>query len=176
MDAATFVWGAVCQQGTHLFVPTASGRFVVLTAFLATLALFASYSANIVALLQSPGSLIKTVDDLMASPLSVSVQESGYNRFYYTKSNDTILRNLYNNKISPQGNAGWIYDTAAGVERIRTELFAYQVENKAAYKAISRTFSDHEKCSLSELHLLKLPMKTVTVERNFPYIELFKQR
>lgn len=61
-DVATFVWGAgsirilafesilfyillfyknknfqVCQQGTHLTIPTTSGRFVVLTAFLAFL-------------------------------------------------------------------------------------------------------------------------------------------
>lgn len=33
-DVATFIWGAVCQQGTHLLIPTTSGRFVVVTTFL----------------------------------------------------------------------------------------------------------------------------------------------
>lgn len=31
---------AVCQQGTHLFIGSLSGRFVFLTTFVATLALF----------------------------------------------------------------------------------------------------------------------------------------
>lgn len=43
-DIVSFVVGAVCQQGTHLLIPTASGRFVLITTFLATLALFTSYS------------------------------------------------------------------------------------------------------------------------------------
>lgn len=47
-DIVSFVIGAVCQQGTHLVVTTLSGRFIVITTFLATLAIFTSYSASIV--------------------------------------------------------------------------------------------------------------------------------
>lgn len=72
-DIITFLWGAVCQQGTHLNIPTISGRLVAITTFLATLALFTSYSASIVALLQSPSNFIRTIDDLIASPLKVNL-------------------------------------------------------------------------------------------------------
>lgn len=176
MDAASFVWGAACQQGTHLIISPTSGRFVVLTTFLAALALFTSYSASIVALLQSPSTSIKTVNDLLASPLKVSVQDAAYTRFYFMKSNDSVLRKVYKVKVAPAGEKGWIYDTTAGVERVRTELMAYQLEEKPAYKAISKTYTESEKCSLSEIHILTLPIATVTVEKNFPFKELYKIR
>lgn len=175
-DVISFVWGAVCQQGTHLFIPTTSGRLIVITIFLASLAIFTSYSASIVALLQSPSHLIRNIDDLLASPLKLSLQEAGYNRYNYEKENISILQKVYNKKIRPQGAAGWVYDPFVGVEKIRTELFAFQVESASAYKAVAQTYTESEKCSLSEIHLLRLAVTSVTVERNSPYKELFKRR
>lgn len=69
-----------------------------------------------------------------------------------------------------------ICDPFVGVERIRTELFAFQVEAASAYKAVAQTFTESEKCSLSEIHVLHLAVTTVTVERNSPYKELVKRR
>lgn len=164
LDSATFIWGAMCQQGTHLIIKTASGKFVVLTTFLSAVALFTSYSASIVALLQSPSTSIKTVEDLIASPLKVAIQDAGYTRFYYMKMNDSVLSQVYEKKIQPLGKDGWIYDTNTGVERVRTELLAYQLEDKPAYKAISKTYTEQEKCSLSEIYIARMPMTTITVK------------
>lgn len=175
-DVLTFVCGAVCQQGTHLFIPTTSGRFIMLTTFLTSLAIFTSYSASIVALLQSPSHSIQTIDDLLVSPLKMALQEAGYNRYNYLVENISILNRVYDKKIRPMGEAGWVYDPFAGVEKIRTELFAFQVESASAYKAVANTYTESEKCSLSEIHLLRLAVTTVTVERNSPYKELFKRR
>lgn len=175
-DVCTFVWGAVCQQGTHLEIPTTSGRFIVITTFLAGLAMFTSYSASIVAILQSPSHLIRDIDDLLASPLKMALQEAGYNRYNYLVENVTLLNRIYDHKIRPQGAEGWIYDPFIGVEKIRTELFAFQVESASAYKAIAETYTEDEKCGLSEIHVLRLAITTVTVERNSPYKELFKRR
>lgn len=175
-DVGTFVWGAVCQQGTFHIIPTISGRIVVLTTFLAFLAIFTSYSANIVALLQSPGGSIKTIEDLINSPLQMSIQEAGYTRYYYFETNNSQLERLYETKVKPQGDKGWIYIAFDGIERMRTELLAFQVETKAAYKAIANTFTEPEKCTLSELRSIELPLTTFLVERHSPYKELFKQR
>lgn len=175
-DVTTFVWGAICQQGTHLIIPTTSGRFVVMTTFLAALALFTSYSATIVAILQSPSRFITTMDDLIASPLKVGVHDAGYSRFYVLHGNDSIINRVYEKKIKAFGEAAWIYDSFAGIEKLKTELFAFQVDSASAYKAISRTFTEYEKCSLSELQLIKLPMTTMPVERHSGYRELFTQR
>lgn len=175
-DVCTFVWGAMCQQGTHLEISTTSGRFIVITAFLSGVAMFTSYSASIVAILQSPSHLIRDIDDLLASPLKLGLQEAGYNRYNYLVENITLLQRIYNQKVRPQGNSGWVYDPFAGVERIRTELYAFQVESASAYKAIAETYTEDEKCGLSEIHALRLAITTVTVERNSPYKELFKRR
>lgn len=175
-DVGTFVWGAVCQQGTFHIIPTTSARIVVLTTFLAFLAIFTSYSANIVALLQSPSHSIRTVEDLVNSPLMLSIQEAGYTRYFYLESNYSLAKRVYETKVRPQGDKGWIYNAYEGIERLRTELLAFQVETKTAYKAIARTFTEPEKCALSELRLVQLPMSTFLVERNSPYKELIKQR
>lgn len=69
-----------------------------------------------------------------------------------------------------------IYDPFLGVEKVRTELFAFQVEAASAYKAVAETFTEDEKCSLSEMTVLRLGITSVTVERNSPYKELVKRR
>lgn len=176
LDIATFVWGAVCQQSSVLVITTTSGRVTVLTTFLAMLALFTSYSASIVALLQTSSQSIRTIEDLVASPLQMGIQEAGYNRFNYIHENRSALNEVYVKRIQPLGSKGWIYDTVKGIERARTELFALQVESTTAYKVIDRTYRESEKCSLSEIHLLRLPVTTMTVERNSPYKEIFKRR
>lgn len=176
LDVATFVWGAVCQQSTNLVAPMSSGKFIILTTFLTALALFTSYAASIVALLQSPSHSIRTVDDLLASPLGFVVQDAPFLRFYYMQSGDPVLSAVYEKKVRPAKEAGWIYDTNIGIENMRTQLMALQVEEKAAYKAIQRTFNDYEKCSLTEMQLLILPTSTITVAKNFPYKELYKTR
>lgn len=107
-DVVSFVWGAVCQQGTHLKIPTTSGRFIVLTTFLTALAIFTSYSASIVALLQSPSHLIRNIDDLLNSPLKMALQEAGYNRYNYQVENISLLQKVYNKKIRPMGKNGWV--------------------------------------------------------------------
>lgn len=175
LDIVTFILGAVCQQGTHLRIPTTSGRIVVVTAFLATLAIFTSYSASIVALLQSPSAFIKSLDDLIASPLSVAMHEAGYARFI-VRSNFSGVSEVYAKKVQQLGNAGWIYDPFVGIERVRTELFAFQVDSPSAYKAISKTFTESEKCSIDELQMIILPRSTILVERNSGYKELVTQR
>lgn len=175
LDVGSFIWGAVCQQSTHLQIPTTSGRIVVFTAFFATLALFTSYSASIVALLQSPSNFIKSLDDLIASPIEVGMHEAGYARFI-VHANYSGVREVYERKVQPQGEKGWIYDPFVGIERVRTELFAFQVDSPSAYKAIGRTFTESEKCSLSELQMIILPRTTILVERNSGYKELIRQR
>lgn len=65
-----------------------------------------------------------------------------------------------------------IYDPFVLVERMR----AFKVEAASTYKAVAQTFTEDEKCSLSEITILRLGMTSVTVERNNSYKELVKQR
>lgn len=176
IDVVMLICTATCQQGTHLVISKTSGRIIIITTFITTLFIFIAYSANILVLLQSPSHAIRTIDDLIASPVRLGIQDARYTRFYFEKENAGLLKRVYETKIKPYGNDGWVYDTVMGVERIRTQLFAFQVETTTAYKFISQTFTDDEKCALSEITVLKVPRLTGSIARNSPYKELFRQR
>lgn len=55
---------------------------------MASLSLYAAYTANIVALLQSTTNSIRTLSDLLHSPLILGVHDTVYNRYYFRVGND----------------------------------------------------------------------------------------
>lgn len=59
------------------------GRLVMFLVFLAFLFLYTSYSANIVALLQSTSNQIRNLPDLLNSKLELGVEDVAYNRYYF---------------------------------------------------------------------------------------------
>lgn len=82
-DAAMLIFGAVCQQGAYVIPYTISGRIIIIFSFVSLMFLYTSYSANIVALLQSSSTSIQTLDDLLNSRLRVGVDDTVFNRFYF---------------------------------------------------------------------------------------------
>nr|UZH23437.1 ionotropic receptor 75d [Anastrepha ludens] len=175
LDCVVFVWGAMCQQGFYANILNRSARFIVFTTFVSTLFLYTSFSANIVALLQSPSEAIQTLSDLAQSPLEIGVQDTVYNKIYFNESTDPITNPLYHKKIAPKGDNIFMRPTV-GMEKMRTGLFAYQVELQAGYQIISNTFSEPEKCGLKELEPFQLPMIAIPTRKNFPYKELFRRQ
>lgn len=63
-----------------------SVRMVMFSTLLAALFAFTSYSAKIVAILQTPSDAIQTIDDLTRSPMTLGVQETTYKRVYFAVS------------------------------------------------------------------------------------------
>nr|QKN21059.1 ionotropic receptor [Bactrocera correcta] len=175
LDCVVFVWGAMCQQGFYANLLNRSARVIIFTTFVSTLFLYTSFSANIVALLQSPSEAIQTLSDLTQSPLEVGVQDTQYNKIYFNESTDPVTNHLYRKKIAPKGENIFMRP-AVGMEKMRTGLFAYQVELQAGYQIISNTFSEPEKCGLKELEPFQLPMIAVPTRKNFPYKELFRRQ
>lgn len=174
IDTVSFVFGAVCQQGTHLLIPTISGRFVMITTFLSTLALFTSYSASIVALIQSPTQSIQSLDDLLNSPLMIAIHNEICTEINFSNESDTILQQIYERKLIAPDVC--MMDEYIGLEKMRTELIGFIVKAPLAYQVISQRFTETEKCRLSELSLLHSPINTITVRKSFKYKELIKQR
>ncbi|XP_004530615.1 uncharacterized protein LOC101453881 [Ceratitis capitata] len=175
LDCVVFVWGAMCQQGFYANLLNRSARVIIFTTFVSTLFLYTSFSANIVALLQSPSEAIQTLSDLAQSPLEIGVQDTVYNKIYFNESTDPVTNHLYHKKIAPKGDNIFMRPTV-GMEKMRTCLFAYQVELQAGYQIISNTFSEPEKCGLKELEPFQLPMIAVPTRKNFPYKELFRRQ
>lgn len=81
--------GAVCQQGSETEPRSASGKIATIFVFLTLMAVYTSYSAKIVALLQSTSDSIKTVDDLLNSRIKLGVELTPYS-VYYSKVHISI--------------------------------------------------------------------------------------
>nr|QZH55080.1 ionotropic receptor 75d [Achelura yunnanensis] len=174
-EAFTFAIGTLCQQGYHMTPQLVSARMVMLFSLLTSLAAFTSYSAKIVAILQTPSNAIRTIRDLDMSPMHLATQNTSYKKIYFAESNDPETQALYRHKLLPLGEAADL-SVEEGVARVRKGLFAFQVEESAGYDIISKTFTEPEKCDLKEIEAYKLPMVAVPLLKHSGYRELFASR
>ncbi|XP_073983847.1 ionotropic receptor 75d isoform X2 [Rhodnius prolixus] len=161
-DLITMVMSTVCQQGTELNPISLPSRITVFLFSLFAFFLYTSYSANIVALLQSSAPVIKTINDLTKSHLKFKVQNDIYNEIYFKEAVDKAIIDLYKVKVKPQGKEAYC-SPDIGVKYMRTGTYAYDGETNLIYKFISDTFEEDEKCSLSEMDLFYLPALAVPV-------------
>lgn len=83
-DIFLVVFGAACQQGSAASPRCTAARIIMAVAFTILMFLYTSYSANIVALLQSPSTKIKTLKDLYESRLEIGVDDTVFNRYYFS--------------------------------------------------------------------------------------------
>ncbi|PSN33995.1 Ionotropic receptor 75h [Blattella germanica] len=174
-DILTFVLGAICQQGFHITPSTLAGRTTVFILTLSSLFLFTSYSANIVALLQTPSTSFKTVKDLTESSMVLGVENQTYNRVYMQETTDAELKEFYFKKIAPMGEKVYC-DPVIGMANIKKRLHAFQVDTTAAYKIMSETYEEYEKCGLQEIDLFPSPVFTIAVTRGSPLRDYFSVR
>lgn len=161
---------------------------------IAALSLYASYTANIVALLQSTARTINTVEDLLNSPLKVGVYDIVYNRYYFKvilfsnvttlvrasifsyeisqAMQDPVRKKFYENLIMGKKNI-WM-NLEEGIQRVRKGLFAFHVEFGAGYQVIQETFEEDEKCGIHEIDYLKMLSPLLAVQHQSPYLEIFR--
>lgn len=83
-DVFLLVFGATCQQGSAVAPSSITSRVIMVLVFTILMFLYTSYSANIVALLQSPSRKIRTLKDLYQSRLKLGVDDTVYNHYYFT--------------------------------------------------------------------------------------------
>ncbi|CAK9828789.1 Ionotropic receptor 75a [Anthophora retusa] len=173
-DNFMVVLGAVAQQGYSYEPYRVSPRIVTLMLLIAALSLYTSYTANIVALLQSTTDSIQTLTDLFYSPLKLGAQDVVYSRYYFKSFDDSIRRAIVDQKIEPKGqNSSWM-TIQEGVHRVRNELFALHAERGTAYKIMQETYLEEEKCGITELDFIKVLYPLLVVQFRSPYLEIVK--
>lgn len=177
-------------------------RIVTLMLLLAALNLYASYTANIVALLQSTTDSIRTIADLFYSPLKLGAQDVVHVRHYLkvrireesflfqlslpTRSSNNVrlpifsqsfqdpLRRAIVEKIEPKGhNSSWL-PVEEGVRRVKDELFAFHSELGAFYKIMQETYREEEKCGITEIDILNMLYPLLVIPTRSPYLEIVK--
>lgn len=136
--------------------------------------IYTSYTANIVALLQSTSDSIRTLADLSKSNIELGVQDTPYSRVLFPLENDPIRRKIFLEKIEPPNQPKRYYNASYGVERIRNEFFGFHMEYGICYKHIKSTFLEHEKCGLKQISFLRTIDPRYGIPKNSPYKEIFK--
>ncbi|XP_046386314.1 glutamate receptor ionotropic, kainate glr-3-like [Ischnura elegans] len=174
-EVVMMVIGAVCQQGFYSPPSSLSARITFLVLWMASLFLFTSYAANVVALLQTPSHLVQSLSDLIKVPMEVGIQDVIYNRVYFRETTDSLAKELYHTKIEPYHERAY-YNAVEGMQRVQKGLFAFQVEHTIGYKVISETFTVEEKCGLGNVELIRTPLLGIPIARDSPYKEILSQK
>lgn len=129
LESLLYIVGSMCQRGSELIPHHNGTRFLMFSMQLTAFFIVTSYSASIVALLQSPSRAISSVADLARSPLSAGVMDTIYGRVYYAEAHDPGVKELYLKKIKPYGEKSFI-EADEGIARVKNELFAFEVSYK----------------------------------------------
>ncbi|CAK1547131.1 unnamed protein product [Leptosia nina] len=174
LDIAILIFAATCQQGSHTELKGSLGRIVLLLLFVSLTFLYTSYSANIVALLQSSSSQIRTLDDLLHSRLTLGVHDTIFNRYYFSIETEPIRKAIYQTKIAPSGSEPRFMAMDEGITKMRKGLFAFHMETGVGYKFVSKYFGEGEKCGLKEIQYLQVIDPWLAVRKETPFLELFK--
>nr|ULA45345.1 chemosensory ionotropic receptor IR75q.2 [Agrotis segetum] len=174
VDVIILIFGAACQQGSPSELKGSLGRVVMLVLFLALMFLYTSYSANIVALLQSSSSHIKTLEDLLHSRIKFGVHDTVFNRYYFSTATEPVRKAIYEKKVAPPGTTPRFMTMDEGVKQMRKGLFAFHMETGVGYKFVGKYFNEGEKCGLREIQYLQVIDPWLAVRKDTPFREMFK--
>ncbi|XP_072932062.1 uncharacterized protein [Epargyreus clarus] len=173
-DIAILIFGATCQQGSPVELKGSLGRVVMLVLFLTLMFLYTSYSANIVALLQSSSTKIKTLEDLLKSRIKFGVHDTVFNRYYFEAETEPIRKAIYETKVAPPDTNPNFLTMEEGVKRMRKGLFAFHMETGVGYKFVGKYFEEGQKCGLKEIQYLQVIDPWLAVKKNTSFKEMFK--
>lgn len=165
---------AFCQQGSFSLPISFGSRLITMVSFTALMFMYASYSANIVALLQSPSSKIKTLEDLYTSRIKMGVDDTVFNHYYFSHADERVRKAIYDEKIKCKDGGENFYNISDGVKMVRDGLFAFHMEVGVGYKILLETFQEDEKCGLQEIQFLQVTDPFYAIQKNSSYKELFK--
>lgn len=165
---------AICQQGSSSLPLSFGSRLITMVSFTALMFLYASFSANIVALLQSPSSKIKTLEDLYISRIKLGVDDTVFNHYYFSHAEERVRKLIYYEKIKQKDGKENFFNISDGVKMVRDGLFAFHMEVGVGYKILQEIFEEDDKCSLQEIQYLQVIDPFYAIQKNSSYKELFK--
>ncbi|XP_060528319.1 uncharacterized protein LOC132703210 [Cylas formicarius] len=167
-------FGALCQQGASALPYSAPGRIATICSMITLMFIYVSYSANIVALLQTSSNSIRTLEDLLKSRLQVGVDDTVFNHYYFSTADEPIRKAIYERKVAPAGKNPNFLTIEEGVKKVRDGLFAFHMETGAGYKLVGEIFMEHEKCGLQEISYLQVIDPWLAIQKNSSYKEMLK--
>ncbi|KAJ3642290.1 hypothetical protein Zmor_025090 [Zophobas morio] len=166
--------GAITQQGSDVEPQSNTGRIITIFTFIALMFLYTSYSANIVALLQSTTNSIQTLEDLLQSRIKLGVEDIVYAHYYFENDQEPVRKAIYEQKVAPKGQKANFFKAEEGIRRVQEGFFAFHIELNTGYKIISNSFQEGEKCGLKEIEYVNFIEPWVATQKRSPYKEIMK--
>lgn len=136
--------------------------------------IYTSYTANIVALLQSSSNDINTLEDLLSSSMGFGAEDTPYLRFWFPSQTEPTRNAIYRQKIAPPNQPERFMNMSYGVSRIRQGFFAFHMELSSGFKIMEKTFYEHEKCGIKDINYLNNRSPWFAIQKNSPYKEIIK--
>lgn len=112
--------------------------------------------------------------DLYNSKLQLGVEDTPYNRYYFSTADTPFEKKVYNEKLAPPGKKDNYISDIEGVARVRKGLYAFIIEETRGYKIMEDTFYEHEKCELVNIEFLKFSNPYLSIKKRSPYKEMLK--
>ncbi|XP_030036413.2 glutamate receptor ionotropic, delta-1-like [Manduca sexta] len=173
-DITIFLISAMAQQGSHQELKGTLGRLVMFILFLTFVFLYTSYSASIVALLQSSSNQIRSLNDLLHSKLELGVEDVPYNKYYFSTATEPIRKAIYETKVAPKGSRPNFMNIDDGVKKLRNEPFAFNMNTGIGYKYVEKYFLEHQKCGLQEIEYIENNTPWLPCKKHSPFREIYK--
>ncbi|XP_047999378.1 glutamate receptor 3-like [Leguminivora glycinivorella] len=163
----------VFQQGTAADPLSMASRQILLLGLMAFMFLYTAYSANVVALLQSPTNDINNVETLLTSPVACGSQDVVYAWQMFGHESRPIHRLLADRKINSQGKKGYL-SVEDGIRKVREGMFAFHVEQTAGFDQIQKTFLEDEKCNLGFIKYMSTTSPFIGFSQTTPIKEMLR--
>ncbi|CAH0719438.1 unnamed protein product, partial [Brenthis ino] len=132
------------------------------------------FKANIVALLQSTSNQIRTLTDLFNSKLELGVEDTPYNRYFFSAATEPLKKAIYDKKIAPRGSKANFISLQEGVLKLQKKPFAFNMFLGSGYRLVEKYFLEHEKCGLQEIAYIDENKPWQACGKKSPFKEIFK--
>ncbi|XP_063921270.1 glutamate receptor-like [Zophobas morio] len=166
--------GAITQQGSDVEPQSNAGRIITIFTLATLMFLYTSYSANIVALLQSTTNSIQTLEDLLHSRIKLGVEDIIYGHYYFENAKEPVRKAIYEQKVAPKGQKPNFMTAEQGIRKVQEGFFAFHVELHTGYNLISNIFQEGEKCGLKEIDYENFFEPYIGIKKRSPYKEIMK--
>uniref|UniRef100_A0A336MC91 CSON013544 protein n=1 Tax=Culicoides sonorensis TaxID=179676 RepID=A0A336MC91_CULSO len=175
MDSILTLLAAVCQQGLAKSYQTYSSRWFYIVMLIFGFLIYQFYSASIVsALLMEKPKTIKTLRNLIDSPLELYIDNTLYMKNYFTRTTDPESIELYNkkivvfNKITKENELHYT-NLDEGLKLIKNGPFAFHIQDNMAYRVIANTFTETQICDMSEIEMMQPQHMQLVVRKLSPF-------
>lgn len=139
---------------------------------IALLFVYSSFTAIIVALLQSTTNSVQKVSDLMNPAFGIGIHDTPYSRHYFPRQNEPVQKQFYTTRVESTTDA--YINMTHGMHQLRQGMFAFHTETGPAYVHMGRTFLENEKCGLVLIKFYDMGNMWHACQKRSPFKEMLK--